>query len=143
MQSHVIKLLCATATAFIFANGYTQSPMPKIQQYGSTQFISGGVGIDECKAMQTDACNWPLQIMFSEVQKGTTVGAWVSDVDIRITDKDGNSVLSTITEGPLVLVKLPAGNYTLTANYQGRLATRNISLRDGQNQTVSVHWVGK
>jgi len=143
MQSHLKKLICATATAFIFANGYTQTPLPNIKQYGTTQYISGGIGVDECKAMQTEACNWPLQLMFSEVQKGTAVGAWVADVDLKLTDKDGNSVLSIITEGPLVLVKLPAGNYTLTANYEGKLATRNISLREGQSQTVSVHWVEK
>lgn len=143
MQPHVIKLLCATGAAFFFANGYTQAPMPQIQQYGSTKFISGGVGIDECKALQTDACNWSLQLMFSEVKSGTTVGAWVSDVDISIKDKDGNSVLSTISEGPLVLVNLPAGAYTLTANYLGKVAVRSILIREGQSQTVSVSWVAK
>lgn len=143
MEKHLTKLICATAAAFVFANGYTQAPMPKIQQYGSTQFISGGIGVDECKALQTDACNWPLQLMFSEVQKGTTVGAWVADVDIKITDKDGNSVLSTISEGPIVLVKLPAGSYTLNANYLGKLATRTFTIQDGRSQTVSVSWVAK
>lgn len=143
MEKHLTKLICATAAAFVFANGYTQAPMPKIQQYGSTQFISGGIGIDECKALQTDACNWPLQLMFSEVQKGATVGAWVADVDIKITDKNGNSVLSTISEGPIVLVKLPAGSYTLTANYLGKLATRTFTIQEGRSQTVSVYWVAK
>lgn len=143
MQPHLTKLLIATAAAFIFANGYTQAPMPKIQQYGSTQFISGGVGVDECKALQADACNWPLQLMFSEIQRGTTVGAWVSDVDVKITDKDGNAVLSTITEGPLVLVKLPPGTYSLTANYLGKIATRTITIQNGRSQTVSINWVAK
>lgn len=142
-MQHLTKLLFATTAAFIFSSGYAQAPMPKIQQYGSTQFISGGFGVDECKALQTDACNWPLQLMFSEVPKGKTVGAWVSDVDIKITDKDGNAVLSTITEGPIVLVKLPSGTYTLTANYLGKLATRNFTLQEGRSQTVSVYWVEK
>ena len=143
MESHLQKLLCATAAAFLFSNAYTQVSVPNVQRYGSTQYISGGIGIDECKAIQTEACNWPLQLMFSEVKSGQTMGAWVSDVDIKITDKDGNSVLSTITEGPLMLVKLPAGTYTLTANYLGKLATRTINIRDGHSQTVSVHWVAK
>lgn len=143
MEKPLKKLLCATAAAFVFANGYTQAPMPKIQQYGSTQFISGGIGVDECRSLQTEACNWPLQLMFSEVQSGKTVGAWVSDVDIKITDKDGNSVLSTITEGPIMLVKLPPGFYQVTANYLGKLATRTITIQDGRSQTVSVYWVAK
>lgn len=143
MQKHFIRFVCASAAAFVLTNGYTQAPMPTIQQYGSTQFISGGVGVDECKALQADACNWPLQLMFSEVQGGTTVGAWVSDVDLKITDKDGNAVLSTITEGPLVLVKLPPGTYSMTANYLGKLATRTITIQEGRNQTVSVYWVAK
>lgn len=140
---YLTKLLSATAAFFIFSNGYTQAPMPKIQQYGSTQFISGGFGVDECKALQTDACNWPLQLTFSEVAKGTTVGAWVSDVDLKITDKDGNAVLSTITEGPIMLVKIPPGAYTLTANYLGRLATRTFTIQEGRSQTVSVYWASK
>lgn len=143
MESHVTKLLCATAAAFVFANAYTQAPMPKIQQYGSTQFISGGFGVDECKSLQAEACNWPLQLMFSEVQSGTKVGAWVSEVDVKITNKEGQSVLSTITEGPLMLVKLPPGTYSLTANYLGKLATRTFTIQEGRSQTVSVYWVEK
>ena len=142
-MQHLTKLLFATTAAFIFSNGYAQAPIPKIQQYGSTQFISGGFGVDECKALQTDACNWPLQLMFSEVPKGKTQGAWVSDVDLKITDKAGNAVLATITEGPILLVKLPPGTYTLTANYLGKLATRTISIQDGRNHTESVYWVEK
>ena len=142
-MQHLTKLLFATTVAFIFANGHAQAPMPKVQQYGSTQFISGGFGVDECKALQTDACNWPLQLIFSEVPKGKTAGTWVSDVDLKITDKDGHAVLATITEGPILLVKLPSGTYTLTANYMGRLATRTFTLQEGRSQTVSVYWVDK
>ncbi len=142
-MKHLTKLLFSITAAFIFFNGHAQAPMPKIQQYGSTQYVSGGFGVDECKALQTDACNWPLQLMFSEVPKGKTVGAWVSDVDLRITDKDGNAVLSIITEGPILLVKLPSGSYTLTANYLGKLATRTFTIQDGRNQTESVYWVEK
>jgi hypothetical protein len=143
MNKDLTKLLCATFAAFIFSNGYSQTPLPQIQQYGTTQYISGGIGIDECNVIKTEACNWPLQLMFSEVQAGSTVGAWVSDVDVKITDKSGNSVLSIITQGPLLLVKIPSGLYTLTANYQGKIATRNISVREGRNETVSVHWASK
>lgn len=142
-MQHLTKLLFVTLASFVFSNGYAQAPMPKIQQYGSTQYISGGFGVDECKALQTDACNWPLQVMFSEVPRGKTIGAWVSDVDIKITNKDGNAVLSTVTEGPILLVKLPSGTYTLTANYLGKLATRNFTIQEGRSQTVSVYWVEK
>ena len=142
-MQHLTKLLFVTLASFVFSNGYAQAPMPKIQQYGSTQYISGGFGVDECKALQTDACNWPLQVMFSEVPRGKTIGAWVSDVDIKITNKDGNAVLSTVTEGPILLVKLPSGTYTLTANYLGKLATRNFTIQEGRSQSVSVYWVEK
>lgn len=143
MQIHLIKLLSATAAACFFANAYPQLPLPTAKQYGSTTFISGGIGIDECKALQTEACNWSLQLMFSEIQSGSTIGAWVSDVDIKITDKDGYTVLATMTEGPLVLVNLSPGAYTLTANYLGKLAVRPFTIIEGRNQTISVSWVTK
>lgn len=143
MKKNLIKLLCAGSTALLFSTGYAQAPMPAIQTYGTTQFISGGIGIDECNAFRAEACNWPLQLMFSEVQTGTTVGAWVADVDVKITDKDGKTVLSTVTDGPLMLIKLSPGAYVLTANYQGKIAKRNLSIKEGRNETVSVHWVGK
>lgn len=143
MNKNLIKPLLAVSAAFLISTGHTQVPMPPIQTYGTTQFISGGIGVDECSALRAEACHWPLQLMFSEVQTGTTVGAWVSDVDVKITDKDGNAVLSIITEGPLLLVKLPAGSYTLTANYQGKVAKRTLTIREGRSETVSVHWVGK
>ena len=143
MESHFKKLICATAASFLFANCYSQARMPQIQQYGTTQFIAGGIGVDECKVMQSEACNWPLQLMFSEIQKGTTFGSWIADVDIKITDKSGDSVLSIISEGPLVLVKLPPGTYILTANYFGKVATRSITLQEGRSQTVYVSWTEK
>ncbi len=143
MNKKLIKSLWAVSAAFLISTGHAQVPMPPIQHYGTTQFISGGIGVDECNALRAEACHWPLQLMFSEVQAGTTVGAWVSDVDVKITDKDGNAVLSIITEGPLLLVKLPAGAYTLTANYQGKVAKRTLAVREGRSETVSVHWVGK
>jgi len=143
MKRRLNHLVCMTAAMVFFSNAYSQVPIPNIKKYGSTQFISGGIGVDECKALQSEACNWPLQLMFSEVQPGTTIGAWVSNVDIKLTDKDGNSVLSTVTDGPLVLVKLPACVYSLSANYLGKIVTRSISIQEGKSQTVSVYWVSK
>jgi hypothetical protein len=143
MKNHLKKFISVNLASFLFlfANCYSHAAMPEIQQYGTTQFIGGGIGVDECKAMQSEACNWPLHLMFSEVLKGTTFGSWIADVNIKITDKSGDSVLSIISEGPLVLVKLPPGTYILTASYLDKVTTRSITIQEGHSTTVSVSWV--
>ncbi|TAE83075.1 MAG: hypothetical protein EAY76_01900 [Alphaproteobacteria bacterium] len=69
--------------------------------------LSGGVGEESRAIIQQMQSQYPLKMVFTG--QG---GAYVSGVMVTIMDKHNNEVLSTVTEGPILLVNIPKGNYT-------------------------------
>src|SRR5215469_4507634 len=39
--------------------------LPQVQQQGGVEFVSGGVGLDESKALQAARSQWPLSLRFT------------------------------------------------------------------------------
>ncbi len=71
--------------------------------------ISGGVGeeMDHLKAVENQ---YNLKLLITEAN-----GTFLSDIGVHIVDKNGGTVLDTVTKGPVLLATLPAGAYTVTA----------------------------
>lgn len=94
-----------------------QGGLPAVQEQGEVRYVSGGIGAPEAQAMRTQAARFPLAMMF--FARVGSEGKYVSAVPVRIDDAKGNTVLITITQGPFLLVDLPAGNYLVSAAYKG------------------------
>jgi hypothetical protein len=117
-------------------NIYGQTP--KTQMQGEIAYITGGVGEEESAAIRGDAKNWPLMIDFSQNLENRDV--WISQVDLRIQDIKGNSILVATTDGPLLLVRLQSGNYVLMATYEGVTKTQKMQIIDSNLLRVSLNW---
>lgn len=117
-------------------NIYGQSPKAKMQ--GEIDFITGGVGEDESFAMRGEAKNWPLLIDFSQNLENRDV--WISQVDLRIQDAKGQRIFAVTTDGPLLLVRLPSGNYELVATYENITKKQKIQITDNKLLRVSFNW---
>ncbi len=113
-------------------------PLPQVQSQGQAEFITGGVGKDESDAIAQMAGTWPLMLELS--QSTARRAEFISDVQITIKDKSGNTVLDMTSEGPYVLVKLPAGKYSLDATYESKTLHRNVSLEKGRSVRLSLMW---
>jgi hypothetical protein len=91
---------------------------------GSITYTSGGVsasGMQEMKALE-NAYNLKLL----SAAKG---GAYLAEVNVTITDSNDNNVLQTTTDGPVLLVKMPAGHYTVAAkDVRGYTATQKVNV---------------
>ncbi|MBY0355928.1 MAG: hypothetical protein K2Q12_09420 [Rickettsiales bacterium] len=98
-------------------------------------FISGGVGKAERERFEAvkDQYNFRLQM-------STSAGAFVSEVNIEIKDAKGNIVLQTVTDGPLLMAKLPSGKYTLRASKFGETKTQTIQIGTKADKTINVFW---
>jgi hypothetical protein len=131
----------ASGNAFV-APSYP-APMPTPQSLNQTNpatanesfFISGGVGKaerDRLEAMR-DQYNFYLQM-------ATSGGAFVSGVNVQIKDAKGNVVLETVTDGPLLMAKLPQGKYIVQASKFGETKTQNVQVGAGKGKTVNVFW---
>lgn len=124
---------CSASIAF--------AQLPPVRSQGDIQFITGGIGLEEVRSMKSASKDWPVNIMFSEVE--SVRGVWVSDVNLQILDDKGQKVLTAANVGPLVLVKLKPGDYTLQAKYMGKLKTQKFSVKADTQERVSVFWVVK
>lgn len=115
-----------------------QAGMPPVQQQGSVQYVSGGIGLDESEAMKAAAKDYPLALTFAAQRDGQA--DYVANVSVTIRDAHGKSVLQTTAEGPYMLVKLPAGNYKISATYNGQAQNRNVAVQNTGTARAVFEW---
>jgi hypothetical protein len=139
MKINTVQLTIVLAGIFSTLSFAEISPsLPPVQSQGQTQFVSGGIGKDESEAMLKARSAWSLAL---ELTQATGSGAeYISDVQITIKDKLGNTVLDTTTDGPYLLVNLSPGKYSLDATYQSTTLHRNLSLQEGAAKKMTLIW---
>jgi hypothetical protein len=112
--------------------------MPEVQQQGNISYVSGGVGLDESRALQKAAAQWPLELRFTG--KGAD---YLSDVPVTITDGKGAETFKASAQGPYMLVKLPPGSYTVQAVYNGVAREQKVSVPSGGHARAAFFWNGQ
>lgn len=115
-----------------------QAGLPPVQQQGSVQYVSGGIGLDESEAMKAAAKDYPLALTFAAQRNGKA--DYVANVAVTISDAQGKSVLQATAEGPYMLVKLPAGNYKISATYNGQAQQRDVSVQNTGTARAVFEW---
>ncbi|QKH38560.1 carboxypeptidase regulatory-like domain-containing protein [Achromobacter pestifer] len=115
-----------------------QAGLPPVQQQGSVQYVSGGIGLDESEAMKAAAKDYPLALTFAAQRDGKA--DYVANVAVTISDAHGKSVLQATAEGPYMLVKLPAGNYRISATYNGQAQQREVSVQNTGTARAVFEW---
>ncbi|MBV8626333.1 MAG: carboxypeptidase regulatory-like domain-containing protein [Paraburkholderia sp.] len=109
--------------------------LPQIQQQGDVSFVSGGVGLDESKALQAAQSQWPLSMRF------TGPGAdFLANVHVRVVDAQGGDVLSATSRGPYMLVRLRPGSYTVHASYEDRDQTKAVTVSGKGTARAAFYW---
>jgi len=136
MRHFVIQCLMV-CTGFLSGASFAQLPPSKTQ--GDTTFITGGIGSDESSAMFAAAKKWSLLIEMTEID-GSGRGVWIAGIDIRVQNAKQQSILETVCDGPLMLLNAPPGQYTVEASYQGKLLKRNVVLKEGYPQKLTLFW---
>jgi hypothetical protein len=124
-------------TGFLSSASFAQLPPSKTQ--GDISFITGGIGSDESSAIFAAAKKWSLLIEMSEIDGGGR-GVWIAGIDIRVLNEKQQTLLETICDGPLMLLNIPPGQYTVEASYQGKLLKRNVTLKEGDSQKLTLFW---
>ncbi|SAL62125.1 hypothetical protein [Caballeronia telluris] len=109
--------------------------LPQIEQQGSVSYTSGGVGLDESKALLREQAQWPLSLRFT----GPTAD-YLSGVHVRIVDAKNGEVLNAEAMGPYMLVKLPAGSYTVYAKYKDQEQKHAVSVAGAGKAKAAFHW---
>ncbi|MBV7485872.1 carboxypeptidase-like regulatory domain-containing protein [Bordetella sp. BOR01] len=110
--------------------------LPAVQQQGQVQYLMGGFGHDESEAIKAASSSYPLALTFAATQGG----AYLADVQVAITDAQGKAVLSTTADGPYLLVKLPPGNYKISARFKDKEQTRQVTVSGQGTVRQTFNW---
>lgn len=105
------------------------------QQQNGIKYLSGGIGLDESKAIQ-QSTGYNLHMTFA-------VGAqdqYTADVDVVIQKSPGQTVLTLTQTGPLVYVQLPPGKYTVVATRNGETRRDVTDVGSGTARNLVFHW---
>ena len=122
----------------LLAAGMAQAQVPPTQSANGIDFVMGGIGTDESQAILSEGKWWPLTIDFSEHTADGDV--WISDVRVRILNATEQTVFDQVCDGPLLLVNLPPGAYTIAAQHKASIKVQKIQVVKGESRRVSIHW---
>jgi hypothetical protein len=100
-------------------------------------FVSGGIGFCESQEMRRISHEYQLELLF--LQKTAKRESFLASVPVQITDSKGSLVVDTVSKGPLLLAKIPAGRYVITAAYNGIVKTHHLRIND-KHQRVVFSW---
>lgn len=136
-MNHPASLVVAATLAMIPGITRPQSadpgapPPPRVQSAGGIEYLSGGAGQEARAAIASMQAPFPMRIVFSEGS-----GEYIV-VDHVAISAGSRRVLEVDGVGPMLLVKLPQGDYTVEATYGGRTERRTV--RVGRER-LSLNW---
>ena len=126
-------LACACAAGAVGAQA--QSAMPQWKGEGAVRYVCGGIGSDESNAMRAAMKEHPLALLFARSD-----GAYLADVDVDIKGADGAPSLALRASGPVCLVDIPDGRYTVSARTTGGDAKSQAVTVGGGSKTASFRF---
>jgi len=129
-----LALIFGTATAAASAN----TALPPVEHYGAIAYRTGGVGIDEAKAMKADAQRYPLTLEF--VEQAGKVGEYSAGELVKIQGAHNRTVFTAKAGGPFMLVNLPDGKYRITASDGRYNKVRNVDIAGKTHDRVAFVW---
>lgn len=106
-----------------------------VQTAGQVSFVSGGVGTESLDQLAAISSQFNLKLVFA-----LKSGEYLSGVQVAISDAKGQSILDTLSEGPWLLAKLPAGNYRIVAIVAGKTEIRQVAVDGAKLKTVDFRW---
>ncbi len=103
------------------------------QTAGQISYVCGGVAQDEQQALNAEASNYNLSLLFTQGPSGE----YLADVHVQIT-RHGKEVASFRADGPRCLIKAPPASYNVIASYQG--TTKRVTVQTGSTRNVQLRW---
>lgn len=102
---------------------------------GTAPAVSGGVSLNARDTLRGSESNANVKLVFA-----LNTGNYVSDVQVKVTDKSGRAVIEDTSNGPWLLARLPAGSYTANATYNGHTVTQKFTVGGKGLRTAQFRW---
>ncbi len=134
-QSRTCSTLSLVALAMLLSAGASSAFGNNLtpQTAGQISYVCGGIAEDEQQALNAEARNYNLSLLFTQGPRGE----YLADVDVQIT-RHGKEVASFRADGPRCLIKAPPASYNVIATYQGE--TKRTTVQTGSTRNVQLRW---
>lgn len=97
------------------------------------QWVCGGVGADERRALAALNAQANLSLVFVTVKRG----GYLADVELSLFDANAKPArFTTATDGPMCLLRLPPGKYRLEASFAGTKRSSAATISADAKQPV-------
>lgn len=121
-KKHAARALLAAALLVALAlQAQAEGRIPPLREQGALQYVCGGIGLDESTAMRAAMKDYPLSLLLAARD-----GEYMADIAVEI--KGARDSYRFQASGPVYLLRLPEGAYTVQATAGG-----------GQAQSRQVH----
>jgi len=108
---------------------------PVLEQSAGVEYINGGAGFEQRDAIAAVQSRFPLRIVLSG--KG---GEYIVADTLTVRDSNGE-VVAVQDAGPLVMMNLQPGKYTIEASYLGKTRSTTVQLGRAPH-TLNWNWPG-
>src|SRR5215472_8414834 len=125
MKSTIKLITGAVALGLVlpaWAGSAMDYTLPQTRSENGITYMSGGVGKPEAAAMWREAKDYPLSMVFSAAKDNE----FLANVQVTIKNAGGKEMLTAVSDGPIMLVKLPAGKYSVAAQVDGKTLHRTV-----------------
>jgi hypothetical protein len=118
------------------------SATPAVPAAGQMGYLNGGIGEEQADLMRDMSSQFPVRFTFSRHNGTHNTDEFVADVRLRVVDSAGQTVLNLAQQGPIFLLRLPEGAYTVEAEHNGELKSRRFQVVSGRHQEIAFSWAG-
>jgi hypothetical protein len=106
-----------------------------VKTSNGVSYLSGGFGTDERERLRSITKGDNLELSFALQNKEYLGGA-----NILIKDGKGNNVLEAVSDGPLFVVNLPEGTYTVEATAMGKTVKQAVHVPSKGHARLYFTW---
>ena len=130
------KIIVGTLSLGLAGAALAAGDLPPLQTSGGVSYVTGGVGLDESAAIKAAERDFNLSLLFAQNKRGE----YLSDIKVSIADKAGKIVLKVVSDGPMLLARLPAGVYKVSAEHEGTILVKTVRLEAKGVARASFVW---
>ena len=132
----ITTLLVCSLGGFAAQSALAEGEALQVQQHNGISYVSGGVSDSEQATIKEMGKDYNLQVLAALEE-----GNYLSDVDVTIVNAQGETVLQTVTNGPMLFAQLPAGSYTVYAKApEGAEQQQSVQVASSGQAHADFRW---
>jgi hypothetical protein len=133
---HITKLFLASLISTTTLLASADIAYAEATVINESNYLNGGIGQEESSEIRAKAGDFNLRLYLSEGKSGQSI----TNVQITVTDKNGNVRINIADGGPMLFLHLENGRYKINAQYNGIIILRNIVISNRRGTNVYLNW---